>query len=198
MKRKIKIKEGKIFIYIKLNIIYLILISLCFDSKGIITIQHTILPTNLRGREWKNKIEKRKIQHTSHIRELLLSPLVWYKIRSRNKEKIEEKRLLFLFLMSLCLSSVMLGGSRGGCWRWRFALITLSKKPKRVDLLDKVGHTGPATEPKTNHQNPHCYKCIKCIHCSPAWHKKWRFLCGILQKKIYIWSVLLMMTKMIT
>jgi len=77
---------------------------------------------------------------------------------------------------------------RGWCcchcwWRWRLALVALGKEPKIVNLLDEVGHAGPSSKPKPNHQNPHHNKCIEHIHCSPAWHKERRLLCSILQNK---------------
>jgi len=90
------------------------------------------------------------------------------------------------------LNSVMMV-VRGWCcchgwWGWGLALVTLGKEPKSVNLLDEVGHAGPSSKPKPNHQNPHHNECIEHIHCSPAWHEDRRLLSSILQNKKQIVS----------
>ena len=79
---------------------------------------------------------------------------------------------------------------RGQGWeRMGLALVALGKEPKCVDLLDEVGHASPPTEPKSDHQNPHHYKCIHHIHSSPAWHKRWQLLRSILTNNMSIGQV---------
>jgi hypothetical protein len=56
------------------HIFYLISLAYAFNSKGIITIQHTISPTNLSNPQEK-KEKKSKIQHTSHGGDTATSPL---------------------------------------------------------------------------------------------------------------------------
>lgn len=68
--------------------------------------------------------------------------------------------------------------SRGRWWR---ALVALCEETKRVDLMDKVGHAGPATEPEPNHQDPANHKCVDYEWTNPPADKFRGHLHGILQ-----------------
>lgn len=48
------------------------------------------------------------------------------------------------------------------------ALIALGEQSKCVNLADEIGHASPATEPKSDHKNPHNHKAIDCVMSHPS------------------------------
>ena len=92
---------------------------------------------------WRVARDKQMSPRACNLCEILLLPHVWYKIWRVSERERE--------VGPCCSDSASMMRSCSYWWCWRFALIALGKEPKCVNLLDKVGHAGPATEPKSNH-----------------------------------------------
>ena len=68
--------------------------------------------------------------------------------------------------------------------RLRRALVALGEEPERVDLLDEVGHAGPAAEAEADHQHPRHHERVQHEHPRPARQKRRRLLRCILLHRI--------------